>query len=181
MSDNFFEEIKEELHNGAQGKGHPFRFFALATLGVDHYARLRTIALRKVSEDLKLTFFTDKRSKKIIHIKENKRVSLLFYHPEKLLQVRVQGFATINRDREYIEKTKSELGRGPRKNYTTKDAPGSILENPAAVDYLKGGDYFSIVEIEPHRIEYLKLGQPDHTRIRFTRRGSDWHGEFLVP
>ncbi len=181
MPGNFFEELKDELHKGAEAKGHPFRFFALATLGVDNYARLRTIALRKVSKDLKLTFFTDRRSKKVIHIKENKRVSLLFYHPEKYLQVRLQGVARIVGDKDYVEKERSALGSQSKKNYTTKEAPGSALENPGTVDYLKDRDYFSVVEIEPYRIEYLKLAEPEHIRIRFVKKEDDWQGEFLVP
>ncbi|MGI9552126.1 MAG: pyridoxamine 5'-phosphate oxidase family protein [Aurantibacter sp.] len=181
MSDNFFQEVKEELRKGAEIKGHPFHYFTLATLGVDKYARLRTLALRKVSKDLKLTFFTDKRSKKIIHIKENKRVSLLFYHPGKLFQLRVQGIATINTDQEQLKKIWNELGVESKKGYTTKEAPGSTLENQTALEYLKEGDYFSVVEIEPYRIEYLKLEKPDHLRIRFSKEDKDWNGEFLVP
>ena len=72
------------MQNGAYEKGHPFHYFTLATLGVDKFARLRLVALRNVSEDLKLTFFTDKRSKKVLHINENNRVGLLFYNPKKL-------------------------------------------------------------------------------------------------
>jgi len=181
MPDKFFIEIKDKLRKGAEEKGHPFRYFTLATLGVDNYARLRTLVLRKVSEDLKLTFFTDKRSKKIIHIKENKRVSLLFYHPEELLQIRVQGIATIKTDQDQLKRVWNELGPESKKSYTTEKAPGSEIGNPKGLDYLKYGDYFAVVEIEPFKFEYLKLERPDHLRIRFFIEHNDWKGEFLVP
>lgn len=181
MPNRFFDEIKDELRKGVEKKGHPFRYFTLATLGVDKYARLRTLVLRKVSEDLMLTFFTDKRSKKIIHIKENKRVSLLFYHPEELLQIRVQGIATIKTNQDQLKSTWNELRPGSKKSYTTKKVPGSEIDNPKGLEYLKDDNYFTVVEIEPFKIEYLKLARPDHLRIRFFREHNDWIGEFLVP
>lgn len=181
MYESFFREIKSELQNGSKVKGHPFHFFTLATTGVDNYARLRTMALRKVSKNLKLTFFTDGRSKKIIHIKENKKVSLLFYHSEKQLQLRIQAMATIKTNREPTKKIWNELGPESKKSYTTKDAPGSPLQSSTVVEYLRNGDYFSIVEIKPYKIEYLKLEKPEHVRIRFLKEDTGWRGEFLVP
>lgn len=46
-------------------------------------ARLRTTVIRNVSKDLIFTSYTDKRSKKVSHIKENNKVSVFFYHAEK--------------------------------------------------------------------------------------------------
>ena len=76
MTDNFFKELTEELQNGVIKKAHPFRYFTLGTVGLDRMARLRTVVLRNIADDLKLTFFTDDRSKKIIHLKENKHKTL---------------------------------------------------------------------------------------------------------
>jgi len=181
MTDKFLNEIKDELRKGVKKKGHPFRYFTLATIGVDKYARLRTLVLRKVSEDLMLTFFTDKRSKKIIHIKENKRVSLLFYNSEELLQIRLQGIATIQNNPDQLKRLWNELGPKSKKSYTTKKAPGSEIDKPNSLEYLKEGDYFTAVEIEPFKIEYLKLASPEHLRIRFSKDDHSWKGEFLVP
>lgn len=181
MSDKFFRELKEELRKGAENKGHPYHCFTLATLGVDNYARQRTVVLRKVSKDLELTFFTDKRSKKIIHIKENKRVSLLFYHPELLLQLRVQGIATINTKSKQLKKMWRELGPESKKSYTTKEAPGSVIESPNTLEYLNDEDHSCIVKVTPFRIEYLKLEHPNHLRIRFSWDDMNWKREFLVP
>jgi pyridoxine/pyridoxamine 5'-phosphate oxidase len=181
MSDSFFQEIEEELRNGVDSRAHPFHYFTLATLGVDNIARQRIVALRKVSKKLKLTFFTDKRSKKMIHIKENKRVSLLFYHPDKLLQLRVQGIASVRRSQKRMKNLWFKMGPQSKKSYTTKEAPGSTLENQTALEYLNEGNYFSVVEIEPYKIEYLKLSKPEHVRIRYSKESNSWQGEFLVP
>ena len=179
--ESFFDEIKLELQNGALEKRHPFHYFTIATLGVDKFARLRLVALRNVSEDLKLTFFTDKRSKKVLHIKENPRVTLLFYHPTKLLQLRIEAMARINSDQFQIQKTWEGIGAEEKKDYLTKEAPGTTITSPDSLEYLKEGDFFSIVDIEPFRIEYLKLNTKGHVKIKFYKKNQDWSKEFLVP
>jgi len=181
MPDKIFDKIKQELKKGVLKKGHFFKYFTLATLGVDKFARLRLVALRNVSDDLKLTFFTDKRSKKMLHIKENNRVSLLFYHHKKLIQLRIDGIARINNDQYQIQKSWEQIGTEARKDYITKEAPGSSIEDPESLEYLKEGDYFSIVEIDPFRIEYLELKKNGHTKIKYSKDESGWTSEYLVP
>ena len=181
MTDAFFTELKEDLKNGATENGHPFRYFTLATMGVDTIARLRTVVLRKVSEKLQLTFYTDKRSKKVTHIKENSKVSMLFYNPEKLFQLRIDGIASIIKD----EKTKrdywNKIEARSKKEYTTTAVPGSVIENPDTLEYMGNENHFCAIEIQPFKIEYLKLKRPNHLRVRFSKEGTVWKGEFLVP
>lgn len=181
MMDTFFKELEDELKKGTSKKGHPFRYFTLGTVGLGATARLRTIVLRRVSEELKLVFYTDKRSKKIEHIKENHSVSLLFYHPKKLLQLKIEGRATLVSDTEELKKYWSGVQPSSRKDYTTTSAPGSPISNPDNVEYLNEKNYFTIVEIDPSKIEYLKLKRPNHLRILFSKVNGEWNGEFLVP
>ena len=181
MTDTFFQELQDELHKGVSKKGHPFRYCTLATIGLESVPRLRTIVSRHVSDDFKLRFYTDKRSKKILHIKENNKVSVLFYEPKKLLQVKVEGLASIIKDESVLKKYWSGVQPKSRKDYTTTSAPGSDIANPDQIEYLDDENYFCIVEIEPFKIEYLKLKRPNHLRIRFSRSAGEWSGEFLVP
>ena len=181
MPEKIFDKITQELKKGAFKKGHYFKYFTLATLGVDKFARLRLVALRNVSDDLKLTFFTDKRSKKVLHIKEDNRVSLLFYHHKKLIQLRIEGIARINNDQFQIQKSWEQVGTEARKDFITKEAPGSTIEDPDSLEFLEEGDYFSIVEIDPFRIEYLKLKKNGHTKIRYSKNENGWSSEYLVP
>lgn len=181
MTNKIFDKIKSELIKGATKKGHYLKYFTLATLGVDKFARLRLVALRNVSEDLKLTFFTDKRSKKVLHIKENNRVSLLFYHHKKMIQLRIEGIARIKENQFEIKKNWDAIPEASRKDYISKEAPGSSLENPDSLEFLKEGDFFSIVEVEPFRIEYLRLKTSGHTKVKFEKTDKGWKSEFLVP
>ena len=181
MTATFWDELDIELHKGISKKGHPFRYCTLATIGIENIPRQRTIVLRKVSDDLKFTFYTDRRSKKIIHIRENNRVSILFYHPKKLLQIKVEGRASIITDKNILQQYWSGVQPNSRKDYTTNSAPGSSISNPDFVEYLDEENHFCMVDIEPFKIEYLKLKRPNHLRIRFSKIDEKWDGEFLVP
>ncbi|MGB5358230.1 MAG: pyridoxamine 5'-phosphate oxidase family protein [Eudoraea sp.] len=180
-TDQFFKEVRQELKNGVSEKEHPFKTFVLGTVGLDKMARQRTVVLRKVSEDLLLTFFTDFRSKKIIHIKENNKVGLLFYHPEKLLQIKIEGLARIVSSDPGVSKTWASLSKSAKKDYTTAQAPGSSIETPEVLEFLSERNYFCQVDIKPFKIEYLKLQAPNHLRVRFSSSQGLWNGEFLVP
>ncbi|MGB5646900.1 pyridoxamine 5'-phosphate oxidase family protein [Muriicola sp.] len=181
MTQDYFKELSQELKKGVSQKGHPFRYFTLATVGLDQVARLRTIVLRKVSEELQLTFFTDSRSKKMIHLQENKKVGLLFYHPKNLMQIRIEGLAKVIKNEEIKEKYWSSVKGSSRKDYTTATAPGTAVTHPDQIDYLDDEDHFCIVEITPFKIEYLKLKRPHHIRVRYSWEEDYWESEFLVP
>lgn len=179
--DVYFDEIRQDLSKGASQKGHPFQYFTLGTVGLEHLVRQRTVVLRRFEEDLSLTFYTDVRSKKIMHLNENNRVGLLFFDPEKLLQVRIEGLAKIHKDQETIEEYLSKVHTKSLKDYTTVEAPGSLLEDPDQVEYLNEENHFCMVRVQPFKIEYLKLQEPHHLRIRYSKVEDLWKSEFLVP
>ncbi len=181
MIDHFFEELKDHLHKGVHKKGHPFRYGVLGTIGLNQEPALRTIVIRQVSNDLSLRFYTDYRSNKLKQIQKNNQISLLFYHPKQLLQVKVEGTASIITDQETLQKYWSGVQPASRKDYITSAPPGSLISNPDNVEYLEEKNHFTIVEIIPARLEYLKLKRPNHLRIQFSKIDDIWQGEFLVP
>lgn len=181
MTQQFLKEATDELHKSLVKKGHPFRYFTLATVGLDKIARLRTVVLRKVTPDLKLVFYTDKRSKKITHITENPNISLLFYHPKLMLQLKIEGTAHIVNDEKVLKTYWHGIQPNSRKDYSTQQTPGDTINNPDSVEYLKEENHFCMIEISPFKIEYLKLKRPNHLRIKFSKNEERWDGEFLVP
>lgn len=181
MTLSMFQEIKKELTDGATQNGHPFRYGTLGTVGVDSIARLRTVVIRNVSDDLDITFYTDKRSKKVTHIKENKKVSLHFFHPDKMLQVKIEGVANLRTDIASLNEIWEHMSAEGKKDYTTVQPPGSSLKTPEMLQYLTEGNYFCAIDIHPFKIECLKLGTPYHQKVRFSKEGKVWDGEFLVP
>lgn len=181
MTDTFFTELCTELTHGATQKEHPFRYFTLATVGLDKVARLRTVVLRAVDENLTMTFYTDRRSKKLVHLNENNRLSGLFYHPKKLMQLRIEGTAQLENDPKKIQTLWEGIAPHAQKDYTAEQTPGSSLEDPDRLDYLKDKNHFCVIHFKPAKIEYLKLKSPHHIRVQFSKSAAGWESEFLVP
>ncbi len=182
MTQQYWTEICDEIAAGTRLPDHPFRYATLATVGLEKVPRLRTIVVREFDpEQMWLTFFTDSRSKKMLHIKENNMVSLLYYHPAKLLQLRIEGIAYKEMDDSLLSDYWDGIRESSRKDYTTEERPGAEIKGPDQVDYMEGSENFAVVRIQPFRIEYLQLRRPNHIRVRFSRTGDTWSGDFLVP
>jgi len=181
MIDSLFEELRGEIHNGVSEIGHPFRFITMATVGTSAIARLRTVVLREVTKELRLSIYTDSRTEKINHISTNNQVSFLLYHPEKLLQLKIEGTATVVTDKNRLTSTWQTIQPNSKKDYITNSSPGSLLKNPDQVEYIEEGNYFCILDVVPTKIEYLKLKRPNHIRALFKKIDNSWNGEFLVP
>jgi pyridoxine/pyridoxamine 5'-phosphate oxidase len=180
MEQQFLEETRRELINGYAKKRHPFRYFTLATLN-NGKPRQRTVVLRKMLPDFNLLLYTDKRSQKVADITANSAVSALFYHPKKLIQLRLEGKAQVITDKDQLKDYWTRIAETSKKDYITTLAPGTAIENPDHTTYNEDNPYFCALQIIPETIEYLRLKRPHHLRIKYVREAARWEGQFLVP
>nr|WP_298997701.1 pyridoxamine 5'-phosphate oxidase family protein [uncultured Allomuricauda sp.] len=178
---SLFEELSTELKLGATKKGHPFRYFSLATKGLEDDIGLRTVVLRKVSPDLRCTFYSDSRSNKIKELIEDSTASALFLHPKKLWQITLKGNVIRETDAEVLRTYWHGIPMKSRKDYTTKAPPGSKPIEGKPIEYLTDSNYFSILHIIPEQIEILKLERPSHVRVLFSKTEGTWYSTTLVP
>ena len=181
MMNPYIQEIETEFKLALQERDHPLKFCVLATEGLNNAPQSRLIVLREMTSDFKFTFFTDERSGKVAQIKNNPKVCLLFYHPIKKIQLKVEGIAAIVEDKGILEKKWSSLSTVPQKNYTTNQAPGSKLVENKDIEYLKNKNYFCILEVQAQVVEYLKLREVNHFKVQFHKDINGWVSEFLVP
>lgn len=180
MEKILFEQLKSELASGSSKKGHPFRYFTLATLN-NTVPQQRMVVLRKFSDNFRLTIYTDGRSQKISQITSNPTVSGLFYHPKKMIQLKIEGKASIETNKEQLKKFWSEIPANSRKDYTTLNAPSTVISNPNTISYDVSEEHFCMVHIDPFKIEYLRLKHPNHLRVAFNKEDREWKESFLVP
>ncbi|WP_397446526.1 pyridoxamine 5'-phosphate oxidase family protein [Polaribacter sp. R77954] len=180
MKEDILQEIKNELINGYAKRKHPFRYFTLATIN-NTIPRLRTAVLRKMQPDFTIIVYTDLRSQKVADIQENNMVSGLFYHPKKLLQIKIEGTAEIISDKNALKPYWSSVGENSKKDYTTEKAPATIIKNPEFVSYSAKTNYFCVLKISISKIEYLRLKRPNHIRVNFIKTETGFKGDFLVP
>ncbi|UII80233.1 pyridoxamine 5'-phosphate oxidase family protein [Flagellimonas sp. CMM7] len=181
MTTPFFKELCEELKLGATEKGHPFRYFVLGTLGLDNSIGQRMLVLRKVYQDLRLTFYTDNRSPKIAQLQKNNTVSGLFYNPTKMTQLRIEGKAIIETNKELLKANWDNIPINRQKEYNTSKSPGDSINNHTEIEYLSEKTHFSMVHIIPDKMDFLKLGNHYHTRVQFSLVDDEWKGKFSVP
>ena len=181
MSNSYLKKIYDQLEKALGEKNHPFRLFTLGTVGLDRMARLRTVVLRDVLPDKDILFYTDRRSKKVTHMKENNLVGMLFYEPENKVQVKIEGAAKIIRDADQLKSHWKGIAQENRKDYTSSTPPGSIVSHPDDVEYLKEKDYFCVVRVTPYKIEYLQLQAVSHIKVRYSKQEGAWVSEYLVP
>ncbi len=181
MTEIIFSTIINDLKKATKTTGHPFRYFTLGTSSINGTPRLRTVVLRDIDEQLNLTLYTDKRSKKITHINEHNTVSLLFLDADRLIQLSIRAKAEIITDDSTLKKIWEQVPQKSRKDYTTQLAPGEEIKNPEQVDFLEEKHFFTAVKLIPDKIEYLRLKRPAHIRVLFEKEKNEWEGSFLVP
>ena len=182
MNEQYFEIAKTELEEGVINAKHPFHFFTLATTGINEVPRLRTVVLRKVGKGLTLTLYTDKRSRKVTHIREHNKVCALFYNPEKLLQLKIDGVAYMEDDQKKLQKLWDKMEDSAKLDYITAKEPGAKITDLEQIEYLDNTHNFSVMYIQPYKIEYLKLKRPNHIRVQYSlMENGNWDSSYLVP
>jgi 3-hydroxyisobutyrate dehydrogenase len=192
--DNIISELWKYLEEGAANSRDEFH---LGVFGTANHAtpNLRTVVLRRVMRKQHLILFhTDSRSAKVEEIKLNPIVFWLFYSKEKKMQLRIKGKAELHFDDELQQEQWESSRLISRKCYLTDSAPGSAVDRPftGLPEHLNvstptpeeseaGKKNFIVVSTEISSIEMLYLKATGHIRVKFTRSGDEYSGEWLIP
>ena len=179
MLNEILKEAKQEIKFGYLKKKHPFRYPILASIK-DNSPNQRTVVLRDSTKDFELIFYTDQRSNKIDDYHKNSNTSVLFYHPKKLLQIKVSGKMKIITSGKAYDDYWSRVQGKSQKDFITEKSPGTPIKNPDEVEYLDNEHHFCVLKLVPTEIEYLQLKRPNHIRALFTEE-NNWEGKFLNP
>jgi pyridoxamine 5'-phosphate oxidase len=178
-----FRKTTYELKRGALDRKHPFRFLSMATSDSEGIG-LRYVVLREVDENLDLYIYTDQRSAKVGQIRANPAVSLLFYHPRKNVQIRVDGRAELHHNDELAARHWQKVGEFGRKSYGSKHAPGATINHPTeAYQWPEEIDstHFTVIKLVPVKLETLQLGRSEHLRAQFDRTPEGWKKVWIAP
>ena len=171
---------KAELLRSNADQDHPFRYFCFGTQG--DFPELRTVVKREVLEDLSVVFFTDSRTPKVQQIQMEPKVSALFYHPLKQLQIRIKGSARlIDEEHQAYPKYFQQVQQGlAKKDYSSLGIPGTPSKDESEIIY---GDtiHLMVVKIIPQEFDIVQLGQDRHYRSRYRKNDMIWIETKLVP
>ena len=175
-----WQTLLHELHRGALDPKHPFRYLTVATVG-EQFPQVRTVVMRQFTADLEFLAYTDVRSSKVQELLEVPRVSLLFYHPKKQVQVRVKALATSHVMDELAQEHWKRVPDKRRSEYQSKLDPATRIAAPAAGwESSSDHSHFSVLKFSPLSIEVLQLAREGHLRIQYDL-ASGWQGVCLVP
>ncbi len=148
----------------------------------NNYPSIRTVVLRHVNKSKNtISFHTDIRSKKIEELKDNNKLSMLFYDHGKKIQLKISGDAVIHNENDLSRNAWDQSRSFSKKCYIVENAPGTSSDKPVS-GYLpeheqdlpnedvleKGYANFTLVEIQISNIEWLYLHRDGHRRALFT-------------
>ena len=195
---NTLEEILENtwrmLEKGTARSDDPFHWPVLGTV-VNDGCSLRTVILRQAnSEERTLVCHTDSRAPKVEEIRNQQHISWLFYHPEKKIQVRISGHATLHDDDSFADRQWADSSITSRLNYCASQPPGTHIDNPSSglpafllkkvptlVQTEKGRKNFMAIAMKIFSIDWLKLRITGNRRARFEWDGDKMNATWLVP
>ena len=177
-----FQILKSEWENiklGIQKAKHDYHSFVLSTSS-SNGPDSRTVILRALDEDKPAIWFhSDKRSKKILHLKKNKKVSALFYDKSRKIQLRINGLAHIEDNIKNNKRIWEAMRPESKICYMGPYAPSqrinqfepNILEKSAhnlnEEDENLGLSRFCRIGIKIKKIDWLKLDYKGHQRLEF--------------
>lgn len=191
---NFLSNNFSLLEQAVNERNSSFRYPIVGTTDVENCSDLRVVILRRISiTDREIDIFTDHRSTKILHLRRNPNISLLFYHPIKTIQIRVKAKADIHWRNEIAAATWQNLPVVSRRDYCAIAGPGSPLSKagdglPAGwaqknniEDTEHGFENFALLRCRFHYLDILQLDPQGHYRAVFQWDSQNWNGQWIVP
>ena len=192
--DGVLNEIWAMLRRGGARSDDPFHCPVLGTTGKDG-CNLRIVILRRlIQPDRVLVCHTDARATKAQEIRDCSKVTWLFYHPEKRVQLRMSGQAELHADDQFADDQWAATKITSRLDYSATNTPGTPIDQPSSglPDFLlkktpalleseKSRKNFMAISSKIDSIDWLMLGALGHRRARFEWDEKKLTATWLIP
>jgi pyridoxamine 5'-phosphate oxidase len=179
-----FNKLKAEIYCGAEDGSHPFHYGVVASRDKHNGIGLRTLVLRRAVNEFDLYFYTDVRTPKVVQIRADPKLALLFYDPGEKVQIRANGHAVLHYRNELARENRESLAQTGWQSYCSVLTPGVQIQQPEEAFHWhdpQRTDNFAVVEVSLTRLEILQLSQAGHFRAQFNKCGDSWLSTWLVP
>jgi len=192
--DGVLKEIWKMLDRGAANYHDPFHWPVLGTTGKEG-PHMRCVIFREFSmPDRVMVCHTDARAAKVREISTSPKVSWLFYHPKRKVQLRISGHASLHFDDHFADRQWANTKLPSRLNYCAIEPPGSPIESPSSglPDFLlnkaptlfetdKGRPHFAAISCRIDAIDWLVLRILGNRRARFEWDAAGLNAKWLIP
>ena len=192
-----WDRMMGALEHGAEDRNDAMHTLAFSTLSLEGNPATRTVVLRAFDRKRRcIRFHSDIRSTKVKELKQDPRVSVLFYHPAQKIQIRARGQAVLHSDDAMADDLWEHLWVLGRRCYMAPRAPGSHAAKPSPnlpLEWMdqkpsmeaseSGRPNFCVIEVILSHLEWLELGFQGHTRAGFCWEAvsQQWEGSWLEP
>ena len=182
------------LMRGAARFNDPFHWPALGTTAKQG-VRQRTVILRQlILPERILVCHTDARAEKVGEILNSAKVSWLFYHPKRKIQLRISGPATLHADDQFADEQWAATKITSRLNYCAAMPPGTPVDKPSSglPDFLlnkvptifesqTGRKNFMVIAGQIDSMDWLNLSALGNRRARFDWDDKQLDATWLIP
>ena len=183
MTENNIPIWRQELKSARkkEGKSPLNRWIQLSTVTSNNEPRTRTVVFRGWRKENSMLIFTDSRSDKIEHLKNNSNAEVLWLFLRSKSQFRFKGkMKELDVNTKYwdslSEKSKSTwFWQHPGKEIDTNIKPYQLI--PTNLDKPKS---FVVLEFEIYSVDLLKLITPIHKRYIWNKINS-WEKKEINP
>ena len=194
MLKGILNEIWTMLERGANEFNDPFHWPILGTIG-NEGCHQRTVILRQlIMPERILVCYTDARAPKVQEISAFNKISWLFYHPKKKIQLRLIGQAKLHTNDKFADEQWSNTGITTRINFCATNPPGTPVDKPMSglPDFMinklpslleseRGRRNFMAISCRIDLIDYLSLSILGNKRARFEWNEEKLSATWLVP
>lgn len=166
--------IWKEFTNAISNRQHGWRTPILATISPSGLPDARTVVLREVDPvKQQLTFYTDERSPKVLHIAHQPQVSLVFWCAKLNWQLRIQAIAKRSENQERTHNVWQQVRETAGANdYLSIQAPSSPLHEDGLLS--KDNNALCIIDLNIQSIDWLSLNRKGHTRAKIEKDQLTW-------
>jgi pyridoxamine 5'-phosphate oxidase len=192
--DGVLDEIWKMLDRGATHYHDPFHWPVLGTTGKEGPS-MRCVILREfLRPDRILVCHTDTRAAKVQEIASFEKVSWLFYHPKRKVQLRISGRAALHAEDHFADRQWAGTGISSRLNYCSIEPPGTPVDSPSSglPDFLlhkaatlleteKGRQNFMAIACRIDSMDWLVLQVLGNRRARFEWDKAGLDAKWLIP
>jgi pyridoxamine 5'-phosphate oxidase len=182
------------LAKGATRSTDPFHQPVLAS-GRSDGCGLRTVILRHVDQAKRtLICYADERSPKISQIEQSGCAGWLFYHPRKMIQVRIHGATAVHTTDAIADHWWSRVKGFTRLSFCAEQPPGTPLSRPSSgisQRLLKdlpnlmtgnaGREHFAAIVGRVEYLDWLQLRPSGNVRARFQWQDERLDASWIVP
>jgi hypothetical protein len=192
--DSILKEVWKMLSRGAAHFNDPFHWPVLGTTGKKGMS-LRCVILREfLIPGRVLVCHTDARARKVQEITADARASWLFYHPQRKVQLRISGHATLHADDQFADEQWVNVRAASRLNYCRTEPPGTTVDRPssglpdflrrkvpALLDTEKSRHNFRAIACRIDSMDWLVLQVLGNRRARFDWDETGLNAKWLIP